>query len=74
MVIKYSKQLLGDKFHSNEMDTDDFKKLIEDFISDTHPNDEIESIEINKEGFVDIKLKGGEEIEIEVDWNELILK
>jgi hypothetical protein len=65
---------MGERFHSNEMDTDEFKKLIRDFISDTHPEDEIESLEINDEGLVDIKLKSGEEIEIEVDWNELILK
>lgn len=74
MVIKYSKQLLGEKFHSNEMDTGEFKKLIKDFISDTHPDDDIESMEINEKGFVDIKLSSGEEIEIEIDWNELILK
>jgi hypothetical protein len=74
MVIKYSKQLMGERFHSSEMDTDDFKKLIKDFIADTHPGDEIENLEINDKGLVDIKLKSGEEIEIEVDWNELILK
>ena len=74
MVTKYSKQLLGEKFHSNEMDTEDFKKLIKDFISDTHQDDEVESIEINEKGLIDIKLKSGEEIEIEVDWNEVKLK
>lgn len=73
MVVKYPKQLLGE-FHSAEMDMDDFKKLIKDFIADTHPGDEIESLELNDKGFVDIKLKGGEEIEIEIDWNELILR
>jgi hypothetical protein len=56
------------------MDTDDFKKLIKDFIADTHPGDEVESLEINEKGLIDVKLKSGEEIEIEVDWNELILK
>ena len=74
MVIKYSKHLAIEKFYSEEMDIEDFKKLIKDFIADTHPDDEIESIEINDENLIDIKLKSGEEIEIEVDWNELILK
>ena len=67
MVIKYSKQIMSEKFHFNEMDTDDFKKLIKDFISDTHPEDEIENLEINEKGLVDIKLKSGEEIEIGID-------
>jgi hypothetical protein len=69
-----TKITMGEEFHSTEMDIEEFKKLIEDFISDTNPNDEIESLELNEEGLVDIKLKSGEEIEIEVDWNELILK
>jgi hypothetical protein len=67
------KQLMG-KFHSTEMDVKELKKLISDFISDTHPDDEIEKFELNEKGFIDIKLVSGEEIEIEVDWNELILK
>lgn len=74
MVIKFPKQMLGEEFHSSEMDTEDFKKLIEDFISDTNPGDEVESISIGDEGLVDVKLKSGEELEIEIDWNELVLK
>lgn len=67
------KQLLGE-FHSAEMDTEELKKLIKDFISESHPNETIESFEINDEGLIDIRLSNGEEIEIEVDWNELVLK
>lgn len=74
MAIRYSKNILSEKFYSTEMDTSDFKKLIEDIIKDTDPDDQVESIKINDEGLVDIKLKSGKEIEIEVDWSELILK
>ena len=68
------KQLLGEKFHSVEMDVDELKKLIKKIVSDMYPDDEIESIDINDRDLIDIKLTSGEEIEIEVDWNELILK
>ena len=74
MAIRYSKNILSEKFYSTEMDTSDFKKLIEDIIKDTDPDDQVESIKINDGGLVDIKLKSGKEIEIEVDWSELILK
>lgn len=67
------KQLMGE-FHSAEMDVEELKKLISDFVLETHPNDEIERFELNNKGFIDIKLVNGEEIEIEIDWNELILK
>ena len=73
MVTINDKQLLG-KFHSTEMDVDELKKLIKDFILETHPGDKIKSLDINDKGLIDVTLEGGEEIEIEVDWNELVLK
>lgn len=66
-------KVLGEKFHSNKMNIKDLKQLIKDFISDTHPNIAIDSIDINNDGIIDVKLHNGEEIEIEVDWNELVL-
>ena len=73
-MVNNFKQLVGEKFHSSEMDIEDFKKLIRDFMADTSPGDEVIDIEINDEGFINIKFKSGKEEEIEVDWNELILK
>jgi hypothetical protein len=74
VAIKNFKQLVGEKFHSTEMDIEDFKKLIKDFMADTSPDDEVKSIEVNDEGIVNIKFESGKEEEIEVDWNELTLK
>ena len=73
MLTINAKKLLVE-FHSAEMDVDELKKLIKDFILETHPGDEIKSFDINREGFVDVVLESGKEIEIEVDWNELVLK
>jgi hypothetical protein len=67
------RQLLGE-FHSAEMDVKELKKLIESFVEEAHPGDKIESFEINNDGLVDIRLVSGEEIEIEIDWNEVVLK
>jgi len=56
------------------MDTDEFKKMIKEFISDTHPDDTIESFDINSSGVIEIVMSGGDKMEIEVDWSELVLK
>lgn len=74
MVVFNAKAVVGEKFHSAKIDTDEFKALIKDLMSDTHPGDEVLSIDINDSGLVDVKLASGEEVEIEVDWNEIILK
>lgn len=68
------KKLLNEKFHSTEINVDDLKKLINDFVKEAYPGGEIESFDISESGMIDIKLVNGEQIEIEVDWNELILK
>jgi len=73
MVVINTKQLLGE-FHSTEMDVDELKRLIKDFILETHPGDKVKSLDINDQGLIDVVLESGEEIEIEVDWNELVLK
>ena len=67
-------KLLGEKFHSAEIDIDELKKLINDFVTEAYPDGEIDSFDIGDSGAIDVKLVNGEEIEIEVDWNELILK
>ena len=73
-MIKINAKHMFSKFYSDEMSVDDLKKLITDFVSESRQHGEIESFEINNNGMIDIKLTSGEEIEIEVDWNELILK
>lgn len=74
MVTFNAKAVKGEEFYSTQIDTEEFKTLITDMMSDTNPGDEVVSIEINDEGMVEVKLASGEEVEIEVDWNEIILK
>jgi len=71
--IKVDRLLKSEKFHSIEMDTKEFKKLVEDFIHDTYPDESISDFEVDDDG-VRIKLDSGEEIEIEIDWNEFVIR
>lgn len=75
MITIDAKTLMSnEKFHSVNIDTEEFKTIIEDIISEMYPGDEMVSFDIGESGTVDIKLESGEEVEIEVDWNEIILK
>ena len=62
MVTINTKQLLG-KFHSTEMDVGELKKLIKDFILDTHPKDKIKSLDILnclfQQGIKTVYIEGG---------------
>lgn len=73
MIKIKADRLLGEKFHSIELDTDEFKKLVEDFIHDMYPDESVSDFEVDDDG-VRIKLNNGEEIEIEIDWNEFVIK
>jgi len=75
MITIDAKSLMGDKkFHTTQIDAEEFKSLVADIIADTHPDDDIVDFTINNDGIVEIKLASGEELEIEVDWNEIMLK
>lgn len=74
MIKLTADQLLQNKdFHSIELDTKEFKKLVEEFIHDTYPDEDMSDFDVHEDG-VSITLGNGEEIEIEVDWNEFIIK
>jgi hypothetical protein len=61
------------EFQSGEMEVEELKRIITEVVNDTYPDDEIKTIKINNEGMIDVVLSSGEEIEIEIDWNEIIL-
>ena len=68
------KQVMQNKdFHSVEMDTEEFKKMIEEFINDTYPKRSISDFNVLDDG-VSITLDNGEKVEIEIDWNEFVIK
>lgn len=74
MAIDVKALMSDEKFHSANIDAEEFFSLINDVIRDTHPDDEIKSIDIDNNGMVNIILESGQEVEIEVDWNEIVLK
>ena len=60
-------------FHSAEVDVEELEKIIEDAVRKDSPLDRITNIEYTDDGVV-VTLNNGEQIEIEVDWEEIILK
>jgi len=60
-------------FHSENIGVEELKSLIIDIVRDTHPNDKVSKIEVDDDGTLLIKLDSGEEIGLEIDWNETVL-
>ncbi len=72
MGERFSWVNLFSDFQSREIDTEELETMIREVVEREHPNDPIEDIKYNDNG-VDIVLESGDEIGIEVDWNEIIL-
>jgi len=66
-------EAIGKEFKSVEIDSEELKKIIEEFLKDTHPDREITRFTIEDEG-ISVILDTGERVEIKIDWNELIVK
>jgi len=60
------------KFHSSNIDTKELENIIGDAVKQEHPLDSVKNIRYTKEGVIVI-LDSGQEIDIEIDWNEIIL-
>jgi len=69
---KFSWANLFAKFESREVDTKELENIIKDTVLREHPGDTIKDLKYTEEG-IEIIMDSGEEIEIEVDWNEIIL-
>jgi len=72
MSERFSFTNLFPNFHSSEIDTEELEHLITDIVEKGHPGDAVEKISYTEEGLI-VKLKGGDTIEIEIDWNEIII-
>lgn len=72
MTNKFSWTSLFSDFQSREIDTDELETLIEEVVARECPGEAIEDMEYTDDG-ITIVLDSGQIIEIEVDWNEIIL-
>jgi len=69
---KFSWENLFSKFESREIDTEELENIIKETVLREHPMDTIKDLRYTDDG-IDVIMDSGEEIEIEVDWNEIIL-
>ena len=71
MHKKFSLLDLFANFHSGNISTKELEKILRDAVCKEHPSDSIKKFNYTEDG-VEIVLKGGDVIEVEIDWNELI--
>lgn len=67
----FDKELFA-RFHSSNVDAAELEKIIKDAVKREHPLDNIKKISYTEDGVIVI-LDSGQEIDIEIDWNEIIL-
>ena len=72
MSKKFSLASLFPDFHSSEIDNKELERIIKDAVKRECPGDDIKKLEYTEDG-IDILLESGDEIEIEVDWQEIIV-
>lgn len=59
-------------FESGNVSADELESIIRDIVKSDNPKNEIDEIQYNEGGVVVI-LKDGQIIEIDIDWDEIIL-
>jgi len=59
-------------FEAREIDTEELESIIRDTVLREHPGDKIKDLQFTDDG-IEVIMESGDEIEIEVDWNEIIL-
>lgn len=59
-------------FESGHITTKELEALLRDTIKKTHPKDSVKKFKYTKRG-IDIILKSNEKIQVDIDWNEIIL-
>jgi hypothetical protein len=72
MGERFSWGNLFTEFQSREIDAEELESIIKDTVEREHPDDSVVDIKYTDEG-IDVVLESGDEIGIEVDWNEIIL-
>lgn len=69
---KFSFSNLFSDFHSSNIGKEELERIITDAIKKEHPESEIKNIAYNKDG-MKVKLLDGTTIDIEIDWQEIVL-
>lgn len=64
--------LFSDEFQSREIDTEELEGIVTDAVLREYPGSEIEEFNYTDDG-IKVVLENGDVIDIEVDWNEIIL-
>lgn len=62
----------GDKFHSSHITSGELESLLSDVVKQEHPDRKVKKFKYNEDGVV-VTLDNGDVIEIDVDWQEIIL-
>lgn len=60
-------------FHSIELDVEELRRLVDEFVGEQYPDDSVQDINVVDDGVVVI-LSNGDSFEIDVDWNEFLLR
>lgn len=71
-MSEFSIGSLFSDFHSGGMSKKEFESMIKEAVQKEHPDNTIKHIKYLKQG-IEVILDDGEAIDIEIDWNEIIL-
>lgn len=71
-MSEFSITSLFPSFHSGGMDKKEFESMINEAVKKEYPNNNIKNIKYLSSG-IEIILDNNETIEVEIDWNELII-
>jgi len=69
---RFSFSSLFSDFESREIAAEELESIIKDTVLREHPGDTIKELQYTEDG-IEIVMDSGEEIAIDVDWNEIIL-
>jgi hypothetical protein len=70
MAFSLSNLLPG--FHSSDITSDELESIIKDAVRKENPNDDIKVLGYTEDG-IKIELESGQLIEIEIDWQEILI-
>lgn len=72
-MIKFDITNLLPNFKSHDLSKKELEQMIEEVVVKEHPTNSVKDIRYNKDGVV-VTLDDGEVIEIEIDWQEFVLR
>jgi len=71
-MLRFPITTLFPTFHSGGLGKEEFEEMIKEAVRKEHPRRSIKNIRYLKDG-VEVILDDGESIDIEIDWNEIII-